>query len=369
MGGNNNKAIECWSVDEVSEWLTEIGLGHKVDAFRENAIDGKLLLGTPPEEWKKTLGLSNLQLRKIHRELESEKAKTVVPGVAKAILVEGNGDLQKQVNELTSLLTSLKSEMNSMLKNQGTKVVRDPSSPSATQTSVKIPFCTETVIHGNQAQVLTVSLGPNDVIRAEPGSMLHMSDWINCRTKTFGQGLGRLFTGNTIFQAEYFYEGPAGTADTVTFSPDFPGQIIPVRLEDYSGGKIICQKGSLLASANTVNLSVEFTQHLGAALFAGNGFLLQGLTGTGYAFLNARGVVIKKHLRAGERWKVDTGALVGFENGVDYRVEEVRGLSNVFFSGQGLFNICLTGPGHIWIESQPQARLVKRIMEAVKAES
>jgi uncharacterized protein (AIM24 family) len=365
--GANDKAIESWSVDDVVEWLTGIGLGHKVDAFREKAIDGKQLLGTPPEEWKKTLGLSNLQVRKIQRELESEKAKTVVPGVARAILIEGNGDLQKQVNELASLLNSLKSDMN-MIKNQSTEVARDPS-PNATQTSVKLPFCTEAVIHGNQTQVLTVLLGPNDVVRAEPGSMLHMSDWINCRTKTFGQGFGRLFTGNTIFQAEYFYEGPAGTADTVTFSPDFPGQIIPVRLEDYSGGKIICQKGSLLASANTVNLSVEFTQHLGAALFAGNGFLLQGLTGTGYAFLNARGVVIKKHLRAGERWKVDTGALVGFENGVDYRVEEVMGLSNVFFSGQGLFNICLTGPGHIWIESQPQARLIKRIMEAVKAES
>jgi uncharacterized protein (AIM24 family) len=124
-----------------------------------------------------------------------------------------------------------------------------------------------------------------------------------------------------------------------------------------------------LASATTVNLTVEFTQRLGAALFAGNGFLLQGLSGTGYAFLNARGVVIKKLLRKGERWKVDTGALVGFESGVDYRVEEVYGLRNVFFSGQGLFNICLTGPGHIWVESQPQHRLIRRIVEAVKAES
>lgn len=112
-----------------------------------------------------------------------------------------------------------------------------------------------------------------------------------------------------------------------------------------------------------------FAQNLGAALYAGNGFLLQGLTGTGYTFLNARGVVIKKHLRAGERWKVDTIALVGYENGLDYRVEEVIGLTNVFFSGQGLFNIVLTGPGHIWIESQPQARLIKRVMEAVKAGS
>jgi hypothetical protein len=116
--------------------------------------------------------------------LESEKVKTVVPSVAKAILIDGDGDLQKQVNELTSLLTSLNNDMN-MLKNQGTEVVPD-SSPSTTQTSVKIPFCTDTMIHGNQAQILTVSLGPNDVVRPEPGSMLHMSDWINCRTQTFG---------------------------------------------------------------------------------------------------------------------------------------------------------------------------------------
>jgi uncharacterized protein (AIM24 family) len=124
-----------------------------------------------------------------------------------------------------------------------------------------------------------------------------------------------------------------------------------------------------LASATTVNLTVEFTQRLGAALLAGNGFLLQGLSGTGYAFLNASGVVIKKLLRKGERWKVDTGALVGFESGVDYRVEEVHGLRNVFFSGQGLFNICLTGPGHIWVENQPADRLIRRIVEAVKADS
>jgi hypothetical protein len=211
--GANDKAIESWSVDDVIEWLTGIGLGHKVEVFREKSIDGKQLLGIPAEEWKETLGLSNLQVRKMQRELESEKAKqtkTAVP-VAKATLLEGNGDLQKQVNDLTSLLTSLKSDMDMLKtggasKSQGTAVVRDPS-PSATQTSVKIPFCAECVIHGNQTQVLTVSLGPNDLVRAEPGSMLHQSDWINCRTKTYGQGFGRLLTGQAIFQAEYFYEG------------------------------------------------------------------------------------------------------------------------------------------------------------------
>jgi hypothetical protein len=51
----------------------------------------------------------------------------------------------------------------------------------------------------------------------------------------------------------------------------------------------------------------------------------------------------------------------GFESGVDYRVEEVYGLRNVFFSGQRLINICLTEPGHIWVESQPQHRLIRRI--------
>lgn len=219
-------------------------------------------------------------------------------------------------------------------------------------------FCTRAYIEGNQIQFLNVTLGPGDTVRAEPGTMVHMSDWIEMKTKTDGQGLARLLTGQKVFLTEFSYTGPAGTADDIAFSPDFPGQIIPIRLENY-GKHVICQKGSLLASASTVEIMVEFTQTFGTGFFGGEGFILQGLHGSGMAFLNARGGIIKKVLRAGERLTAASGALVAFQGGVQYKVKTMSGLGNVFFGGEGLFVTELVGPGTVWLETHDMSRLFK----------
>jgi uncharacterized protein (AIM24 family) len=178
------------------------------------------------------------------------------------------------------------------------------------------------------------------------------------------QGLGRLFTGQSIFLTEYYYTGPAGTADSIALTPDFPGQIIPIRLEDY-GGRVICQKLSLLCSAATIDITVEFTQSVGAGFFGGEGFILQGLNGHGMTFLNARGMITKKKLAANETLVVSSGCLVAFENGVRYDITMMRGASNMLFGGEGLFVANLTGPGTVWVESQNLSRLFEAVHETI----
>mmetsp|Transcript_22864 Transcript_22864/g.40585 ORF Transcript_22864/g.40585 Transcript_22864/m.40585 type:complete len:191 (-) Transcript_22864:59-631(-) len=185
-----------------------------------------------------------------------------------------------------------------------------------------------------------------------------MSPLCNMSTTTGGQGLGRFMTGESIFLTEYTYTGPAGTADTISFSPDFSGQIIPIRLEEH-GGHVICQKGCLLANSPSVSVSVEFSQSLGAAYFGGEGFILQGLRGSGFAFVTARGTVVKMVLRPNERRIVSTGCLVGMDASVRYNVVTTGGLGNMLMSGEGVFHTQLTGPGTIWLESQDLSRLYK----------
>ena len=181
------------------------------------------------------------------------------------------------------------------------------------------------------------------------------------RATTGGQGLERWLTGQKIFVSEFTYRGPAGTADTIAVTPDFPGQIIPVRLEDY-GGSIICQRGSLLCSGPNIRVDIECTQSLGAGFFAGEGFVLQGLSGSGMVFLNARGVVMKHVLRPGEVRLVSTGCLVGFERSVKYQVTAVRGgLGNMLVGGEGVFLTEMTGPGTVWLESHDLNRLFKHM--------
>ena len=61
---------------------------------------------------------------------------------------------------------------------------------------------------------------------------------------------------------------------------------------------------------------------------------------------------VVKELGPGEVIKVDTGNVVAFDKSVQYEVETVKGLSNIFFGGEGLFLTKLTGPGRVILQTQ-----------------
>ena len=68
--------------------------------------------------------------------------------------------------------------------------------------------------------------------------------------------------------------------------------------------------------------------------------------------LEIDGNKVEKNLAPGEVIKVDTGNVVAFEKSVNYEIETVKGLKNIFFGGEGLFLTKLTGPGRIILQTQ-----------------
>lgn len=58
-------------------------------------------------------------------------------------------------------------------------------------------------------------------------------------------------------------------------------------------------------------------------------------------------------LNAGEKYVVDTGHLVTFEEQIGYEVKKVAGWKITLFSGEGLM-ADLTGPGKINLQSRSQ---------------
>ena len=46
-------------------------------------------------------------------------------------------------------------------------------------------------------------------------------------------------------------------------------------------------------------------------------------------------------------------------------VEMIKGLANVFASGEGLFMTTLTGPGTVWLQGQPPERMIGEISRRV----
>ena len=58
-------------------------------------------------------------------------------------------------------------------------------------------------------------------------------------------------------------------------------------------------------------------------------------------------------LGPGQQMIVDTGNVLGFESTVAIDIQQVKGLKNKFFGGEGFFNTVLTGPGKIWLQTMP----------------
>jgi hypothetical protein len=56
--------------------------------------------------------------------------------------------------------------------------------------------------------------------------------------------------------------------------------------------------------------------------------------------------------------------VVAYTPGVDFDIQFVGGVKTALFGGEGLFFATLRGPGTVWIQSLPFARLASRIFAA-----
>ena len=116
---------------------------------------------------------------------------------------------------------------------------------------------------------------------------------------------------------------------------------------------MIVQKSAFLASEVGVELSVHFQKKFGAGLFGGEGFIMQKLSGSGIAFVEIDGFVVDYTLQAGQSMLIDTGYLAMMDESVSMSIEAVKGVKNMVFGGEGVFNTKVTGPGRIWIQTMP----------------
>ena len=218
-------------------------------------------------------------------------------------------------------------------------------------------------IRGNIMQTVDMWLKEGESVYTESGGMAWMS--ANMQMETSGKGgllksLGRMFSQESFFMTTYHCTGEEGL---ITFANELPGTILPFHLED--GEEIICQKDAFMCARDSVELSVHLRKKLGAGFFAGEGFIMQKVTGPGVAFLEISGELTEYELDEGQVLKVDPGHVGAMEPAVDMDISMVKGVKNMFFGGEGLFLATLTGPGKVWLQSMPLSNLANKIGSAL----
>lgn len=226
-------------------------------------------------------------------------------------------------------------------------------------------------IFGDDMQFVEITLDPGEVVVAEAGAMMYMTRGIEMQT-VFGdpsknQGLiGKLFdagkrmiVGESLFLTTFGAMG--GGREKVAFASAYPGKIVPMDVGQL-GGEVLCQKEAFLCAARGVQIDIAFQKRLGVGLFGGEGFILQRIRGDGLAFVHAGGTIIRRDLAAGEKLRLDTGCLVGFQPSVHYDIQLAGGIKTSLFGGEGIFLATLEGPGAVWLQSLPFSRLAGRII-------
>jgi len=226
-------------------------------------------------------------------------------------------------------------------------------------------------ILGDSIQLVEVELDPGETVIAEAGAMVYMEDNITFETKMgdgsspdegfFGKLLkagSRMLTGESAFMTHFTHQGVG--KGHVAFSAPYPGTIVPVDLRKANSNSIVVQKDGFLCAALGTKISVQFNQKLGSGLVGGEGFILQRLVGDGMAFIHAGGTVVEKELK-GEELRIDTGCVVGYEDGIDFDVQRTGGLKSMLFGGEGIFLATLRGTGRVWLQSMPIRKLIQAI--------
>lgn len=218
-------------------------------------------------------------------------------------------------------------------------------------------------IQGDNLQVIRIKLQPGQELFAEAGKMLYKQPQVSWETRMTGQTLGdkiigavkRKLMGESLFLT-YFRTATPGE---VGFAGTYPGRIQAFELA--AGQSVLVQRDAFVVAQASAHLDIALVRKLGAGFFGGEGFILEKLTGPGTVFIHAGGDFVEFQLAAGEVLQIDTGALVAFDETVEYDIQMAGGIRTMLFGGEGFFLATLRGPGRVIVQSMTLAKLRREL--------
>lgn len=188
---------------------------------------------------------------------------------------------------------------------------------------------------------MTVQIPSGKTLKVEASSMATMDTNISMKTK-FKGGFSRIFQGESIFINEFTAENGSGE---IGIAAGAPGDLEHVYLQDES---IFLQSSSFVSSDMNIQVETKF-QGLVKGFFSGESLFLIKCSGKGDLWFNSYGGIIAIDVE--DDYVVDTGHIVAFTEGLDYKVSSVGGFKSLFFSGEGL--VCrFSGKGKVWVQTR-----------------
>lgn len=197
--------------------------------------------------------------------------------------------------------------------------------------------------------IATVHMDAGESIQAEAGAMMAMTPSVDIQTSTKGgvlKGLRRsVLGGESFFMNTFTANGPDAH---VVVAPSLPGDIITWPL---TGNTVYLQSGSYLASPTTIDVDSKWGGS--KTFFSREGLFMLKCVGTGDLVVSSYGAIQTIDLAEGQSYTVDSGHMVGWEEGVKYEVHKAGNWKSTILGGEGLV-VGLTGPGRVYIQTRSE---------------
>jgi uncharacterized protein (AIM24 family) len=188
---------------------------------------------------------------------------------------------------------------------------------------------------GSTQPVLSIVLEAGESIVAQPGEFAWMTDSIQMTTGPAGLG-------------EYTAKGETGT---VAFAARLPGSILAI--EVVAGREYLVHRRAFLAGTPGIEVTTGFRQSLGAGEATAGEFILRRISGSGRAWVELSGDVVRRDLAAGTSLRTHPWHIGMSDASVAVQMAELQPAADGQPGNGARHFAVLSGPGAVWLQSMP----------------
>jgi len=195
-----------------------------------------------------------------------------------------------------------------------------------------------------------VKLSDGESIQAERRSMTYMSANLTVNTGIKGgvlRGLKRTVLGGAdIFLNTFVAQGDA----VVGLAPPYVGDIVHREIRDET---LLIQGACFLAGSESLDLDTKWGGV--KAFLSETGLFFVKISQSGYVFISSFGAIQERRING--RFRVDTGHIVGFTEGLDWKIGAFGGVKSTLLGGEVLVTE-FNGEGTVYIQSRSEKMFV-----------
>eukprot|EP00164_Ancoracysta_twista_P001121 GFYU01001471.1.p1 GENE.GFYU01001471.1~~GFYU01001471.1.p1 ORF type:complete len:321 (-),score=64.82 GFYU01001471.1:131-961(-) len=212
------------------------------------------------------------------------------------------------------------------------------------------------VLYPGPTSALRVQLQRGEVLKAEPGAMVTMSENIDLESARMEGGIWSGLARVGLLGESLFIQTFKATYDKgeVLLAPNSSAGEIYI-LEMTGTEELYIQRGGFVACSEGIQLSTKF-QDVSKGLFSGEGFALIRATGRGQLAISSYGAVHRETLQPGQNLIVDNHHLLAYSSSADYTIEKAsKTWTTTLLSGEGFvlrFKAISETPAEVFIATR-----------------